>query len=714
MTQNNLLEAALKYASKGLPVFPCTKEKTERLNPKQPLTKNGFYDATTDHEQIKRWWQQHPDALIGMPTGEKSGMWVLDVDSYKPEGQQSFEWLIKNNGDLPKTCTSKTGGGGKQFFFQWPGNGTNIKNSGSVIAKSVDVRGNGGYVVLPPSGHPSGGQYEWIEKVPPAKAPDWLIDLVKEKPELEIKLHTGDSGAYGKKALAEEMMKLAAAGNGTRNNTLNECAYSLGQLIAGGELEHDHVVNSLLIASQTIGLKTSEARKTIQSGIKSGAQTPRKAPEKDDIQYDFVVDQQNQQNHHFQHSQHQSAKISIDQQKSASDQHNQQDSNKEPPYNLKATIFQFIENSKGSFTTRDVDTELGLSTRREKNARSTALRMAREKNLIKRDKKVAGKYNIVDTEVDWVDWDAEEEEAYPINLPFGLHEQVKIPPKAIIVLAGSSDAGKTAFMLNTLRENLEQKYDILYLMSEMGGGEFKSRVKSFQDPISKWKKVKPASKSYDFDSTVEHYNPDGLTCIDYLEEVDGEYYKIPTQIRYIYDALNQGVAFIAIQKRKASEMAVGGEGTKEKARLYMILDYLATGEHCIYCALKIEKAKGFINKNLRNYELHFKLTRGTHIEAITDWMPCAKVDRQKCAAMYEAERNDLQDKDFIIPTIEGKQVVIKQKDWQKWQDNMENIDVEWELKRIAEDSYKKPFLKYKGYFFQVSNLLKKTNEERSN
>lgn len=700
-----------------------------------------------------------------MPTGEKSGMWVLDVDSYKPEGQQSLEWLIKNNGDLPKTCTSKTGGGGEQYFFKWPGNGTNIKNSTSVIAKSIDIRGSGGYIILPPSGHPSGGQYEWIKKDPPAEAPAWLIELAKEKPEPKVELYNGDSGAYGKKALSEEMMKLSSAGNGTRNNALNESAYALGQLVAGGELEHDHVMNSLLATAQTIGLKISEARKTIQSGLKGGAQHPRKAPEKDDIQYDLSIDnQQTKQTKQTKHTHTHKASLSNTKHCKASlsntkhvssepetdenpinpenlengtnnatharahahtedkekNNYNTLPENgkpsdsiaKEPPHNLKAAIYQFIEDSQGTFTTKDIDTEFGLKTRKEKNARSWALNKAVSDGLIKKDKKAAGKYHIISVDIDWVDLEAEEPEAFPIQMPFNLHEYCNIPPGSIIILAGSSNAGKTALMLNAIRMNLQQNYKILYLMSEMGSGEFKSRIKSFKDPVSKWKKLQAASKSYDFESAIQHYNPNGLTCIDYLEEIDGEYFKIASNIRDIYDALGNGVAFIAIQKKADAEFARGGESTKEKARLYMTLDYLATQQHSIICALKITKNKHPLKKNLNYHEIHFRLTQGAQIEPITDWMPSSRVDRKKVAAQYELGRDDLGEKDYVFQTDKGQKVVIKEKDAAKWQEAFENIDVDWELSELSRESHKKPFVRYKGYYFQISKILEKRNNER--
>ncbi len=750
---SELLDTALKYAKYGFRIHPCRKDKKPYLNEWQNK-------ATTDTETIKKWWQEYPGASIGCVTGPASGVWVLDIDL--PDGPDTLQALQKENGELPKTFKQQTGSGGFQLFFNY--NGTEIRNSSRKVGPGVDVRGKNGFCILPPSPHPSGNQYQWIEKQKhPAQAPDWLVELVKTPPEPETYIYHGKAGQYGRKALADEIVKLSMATEGNRNDTLNTSAYSLGQLVAGGELEHDHVFHSLLSTAQTVGLKKAEATKTIQSGMKGGMQHPRTAPEKDDFEYDLNDDQHNQ---HDQQNQHQSASVSISKQKSASVSINQQEqqehndpqndkgpvnienlkdgtdnatrapthacaedkeksnystlsegglppgaNGKEPPHNLKAAIYQFIENTQGSFTTRDIDTEFGLKTRKEKNARSRALNTALNDNLIKRDKKTAGKYHIISVDIDWVDIEAEEPESFPVKLPFDLHKYCNIPPGSIIILAGSSNAGKTALILNAIRMNLQQKYKILYLMSEMGSGEFKSRIKSFQDPLNRWKKLQAASKSYDFESAVQHYNPNGLTCIDYLEEIDGEYFKIASNIRDIYDALQSGVAFIAIQKKADADFARGGESTREKARLYMTLDYLATQEHSIVCALKITKNKHPLKRNLNYHELHFRITNGAQIEPITDWIPSSKVDRKKAAAQYELGRDDLGERDYVFQTDKGQRKVIKEKDVVKWQETFENIDVDQELSKLSRDSYEKPFIKHKDYFFQISGILRKRNIE---
>jgi len=249
----------------------------------------------------------------------------------------------------------------------------------------------------------------------------------------------------------------------------------------------------------------------------------------------------------------------------------------------------------------------------------------------------------------------------------------------------------------------------------MGGGEYKRRVSSFDTSLNEWQKnIKAAVKGYDFDGAIEHHNPDGLTVIDFLEEVDGEYFKIASNIRDIYDSLGDGVAFINIQKKGNQEFGRGGEATMEKARLYMSLDLLTVKESSIICALKIVKLKEFKTKNLQGHELHFELTKGAIITPLIDWTPSYKIDRTKYITAYQSDnpQKEANYDGFIFHTIEGDTVRINSKQAFTWSEKMPNIDIDRELMQIAQDSLKKPFLKKKSYMFQLSGILNKKNDNR--
>jgi hypothetical protein len=168
-----LLDAAPEYAHAGRPVFPVKLDKT-------PLTPHGFKDATTDEAQIVRWWTDHPGAGIGMPTGATTGLVVLDVDP-RHGGDESLELLIKEHGPLPAGPLVRTGGGGRHLYFAHPGG--NVPSIAGVRS-GLDIRADGGYVVVPPSPHPSGNPYAWLallDSVPLRLPPPWLLEEMERR-----------------------------------------------------------------------------------------------------------------------------------------------------------------------------------------------------------------------------------------------------------------------------------------------------------------------------------------------------------------------------------------------------------------------------------------------------------------------------------------------------------------------------------------------------
>ena len=166
---SELLDWALKYAQRGWPVLPCGIDK----KPLGHVVPCGLHDATRDEKQIISWWTANPKASIGLPTGPIMGAFVLDIDL--PDGPGSLAALEAQHGKLPPTGEQRTGGGGRQLFFLWPTDGREVRNSVKKIGAGLDVRGAGGYVIAPPSGHPSGGKYAWeTNGAPLANAPEWL------------------------------------------------------------------------------------------------------------------------------------------------------------------------------------------------------------------------------------------------------------------------------------------------------------------------------------------------------------------------------------------------------------------------------------------------------------------------------------------------------------------------------------------------------------
>ena len=262
----NELDAALEYARNGIPVFPC--------NPldKKPLTPNGFKDATTNEAQIRTWWQRWPNAMIGAPTGSASGMWVVDTDKNpikKIDGEATLAQLVVQHSEIPKTLMTITPRGGKHRIFTW-NSSVEIRNSASKIGPGIDVRGEGGYVCLPPSRNANGGVYRWDTVDGGAQAvlaPDWLIELARRK-----------VSAWARAALDYECKTVAAAQAGMRNTTLNTAAFNLYQIVAGGRLDEEEVHDRLFEAAQACGLVADDGAAAVEATIASGAQAGRAQP----------------------------------------------------------------------------------------------------------------------------------------------------------------------------------------------------------------------------------------------------------------------------------------------------------------------------------------------------------------------------------------------------------------------------------------------------
>lgn len=156
----------------GWKVFPL------RPSDKRPLSLHGFHDATLDPKQIEAWWRAEPNAGIGVATGSPSGVVVLDVDP-RNGGRESVHAIVAQYGALPDTVVCQTGGGGQHYYFRLPPD--EVAPSSKPFA-GIDLKADGGYVVVPPSFHPSGVVYRWEGKFHPdrlAPCPEWLLAILR-------------------------------------------------------------------------------------------------------------------------------------------------------------------------------------------------------------------------------------------------------------------------------------------------------------------------------------------------------------------------------------------------------------------------------------------------------------------------------------------------------------------------------------------------------
>ena len=169
MTLASHLEALETVLKHGWRLFPCAPRD------KNPLLKDWPRRASCDAGVISRWAQKYERCNWGVATGPESGVFAIDIDG--ESGEESFSALVDQHGVWTETLSATTARG-RHFYFDWPASGT-IRNSAGKLGAGIDVRGDGGYCVIPPSTHPSGARYEWAtENLRTSPATGWLLERI--------------------------------------------------------------------------------------------------------------------------------------------------------------------------------------------------------------------------------------------------------------------------------------------------------------------------------------------------------------------------------------------------------------------------------------------------------------------------------------------------------------------------------------------------------
>lgn len=280
------LAAALAYAAAGVPIVPlfeprfgpggrgaCSCGRLDCRRPgKHPRNRGGLTNASTDPDVITAWWERWPGANLGGRTGVVFD--VCDVDG--PEGAAAVRALLAADHGRGAAPLTRTGSGGWHLHYAPTGQGNRVR-----FLPSVDWRGAGGYVVLPPSVHVSGHRYATVRplRAPLPPVPPALLAKLQQtigKPaRSQHSARTGHARGYGPAALTREADTVRAAAEGRRNDALNRAAFNLGQLIAADQLTEAEVEAELTDAARHAGLDAWEIAPTIASGLRAGARHPR-------------------------------------------------------------------------------------------------------------------------------------------------------------------------------------------------------------------------------------------------------------------------------------------------------------------------------------------------------------------------------------------------------------------------------------------------------
>ncbi len=268
----------------GLPACDCPVGAECTRAGKHPRFRNWSKRATTNLKVLLPALERFPTANIGLVTGPRSGFVVLDLDP-RHGSAESEKRLAAGGVTLYETLSASTGGGGEHLYYAWPvgfavGNTLPVvmaKDEGKRLYDGIDVRGRGGFVVVPPSRHAGGGTYSWPDDLdtPVEELPSAL--LVGVRREIEGTSPPPGVNAWAWVALTRELQRIADSEHGERNDNLFKAARCLGEIIGGGgDLDEEVVTQSLIEAGEAQGLGAKEVLATIRSGLEWGAKTPRK------------------------------------------------------------------------------------------------------------------------------------------------------------------------------------------------------------------------------------------------------------------------------------------------------------------------------------------------------------------------------------------------------------------------------------------------------
>lgn len=271
------LEIALELCFAGLPVFPCAVNKAPAI-PKKAGGR-GFLDASADETEVRRLFALVPRAkLVGVPTGPDSGFDVLDLDYRHGAGA----WELENAHRLPRTRVHTTLNGGRHMLFR---HAHGVRNSASkkTLAPGVDVRGDGGYIIHPPS-----LGYAVHDDTPIVDWPDWLLTLVLATLESERPPERPRSDAAPIE-IAEKRIKgfvrsvldrMAGMQEGTKHTTLRKTARILGGVQAMAGFSDEQAVSWLTEKMPSTVQNWRNVRETALWGLKDGRDYPLELPDR--------------------------------------------------------------------------------------------------------------------------------------------------------------------------------------------------------------------------------------------------------------------------------------------------------------------------------------------------------------------------------------------------------------------------------------------------
>ena len=440
--------------------------------------------------------------------------------------------------------TANTPRGGQHLYCLCPDE--KIRNNSKVVT-GCDLRANGGYVLAPPSSNGKGKQYSWASGL-------HLKDItLPALPKDYIDFITTNSlnniNIYNTTFEALQSSLSVTFEYGRKDDDL----YHVGNAMGKGGLERDSIEKVLLMLMNSWGENDPKWAKEKVDSIMKRIQR-RESHVMDDIR-------------------------------------------------------EWLSVAKGCFSVQDCCLSLqsvaGAVNR--SSVRSALCRLVDE-GIIERVGNKDSQFRKVENKIELVDWKGSEGKTMDLEFPFDMLNSINIFPGSIILVAGSPNSGKTTFLLNMAKENMD-KYKILYMNSEMGGAEFKDRIKLFGDDPESWP-LDMVDRSSNYEDLIipEQYK---IFIIDYLE-VTKDFAEVGVPLAAIHHKLKDSIAIIGIQKNFGTDFGRGGVFTIEKPRLALAIEKNK---------IKIVKAKGWRKgvENPNGKYCNFSLVNGSKFIKKGEW-----------------------------------------------------------------------------------------------
>ena len=522
----NCKPAALKYLKKGYSVIPI------KPNKKPFIQWEEFQKRQPTQDEVHEWWRKWPSANVAIVTGKISGICGIDVD--EKIGFEAIEEYIPDNLEIP-TC--KTPKEGHHLHFQMPEQP--IGNNTRTIP-GCDFRGEGGYLIVPPS-----KGYKWLDSLNLSDAEPPPLPMQVLNKYLYALTYKENGRKIVEKNLPERNITFDEPG---RDETLFHLAH---HLVKGGmPLASIEKYLTFFASNCNPPFPKNEKEAKIKSALERGQRQER---------------------------------------------------------NLSQELRELIFSTNGLLFTTDIYKILLISTIQGQKLVWKVLNKMTEEGILEKVKDRVGCYRRIEKECEDINFLNASTHTVEISLPFEIEKKVKIMPGNIIVIAGEINAGKTAFLLNVVKDNMAY-FDICYFSSEMGDAEMRERLSKFDIPLNAWN-FKPKERSDNFGDVI--VGGEGrINIIDYLELYDN-FYLVSKHIAEIYKKLNGAIAIVALQKNPGTNVGVGGFRSLEKPRLYLAM---SKGK------LRIVKAKNWKDRiNPNGQEINFTLADGCKFKSKDGW-----------------------------------------------------------------------------------------------